>query len=218
MGARQRRQRPRSRAQLTSGMLSRGAIALPHEGQREAGRTSDSLRGTRWITTFANDPNTRPSRPASMAAASGLMHRSLPAGASGVASPSTGRGLAGGTWRLLLPRLLLQRRLAEADRVGDARRVAHVQVVLGVDGVAVDGAVVAAVAARPVAVVHEHDAAVVAVEQDGHLGPELDLVAAVDRRAVADAAGARVPRVGADHHERRAGRGPRRRWGGRRAG
>src|SRR5215217_5580202 len=73
MGARQARQRPRSSSQPATGTLSRQATGVPQEGQRDPGRTSVSRRGTRWMTTWANDPAARPRRPASEAAASGVM-------------------------------------------------------------------------------------------------------------------------------------------------
>src|SRR5215216_3548764 len=73
MGARQARQRPRSSSQPATGTLSRQATGVPQAGQRDPGRTSDSRRGTRWMTTLANDPAARPRRPASEAAASGVM-------------------------------------------------------------------------------------------------------------------------------------------------
>ena len=68
MGAAQWRQRARSSSQLSSGMLSRGAIGEAQAGQADPGRTSDSPRGTRWMTTLANDPKTRPKAAATMAA------------------------------------------------------------------------------------------------------------------------------------------------------
>src|SRR4030095_9424850 len=42
-------------------------------GQLEPGRTTDRPRGTRWMTTLANDPKARPSSPARTEAVSGLM-------------------------------------------------------------------------------------------------------------------------------------------------
>src|SRR5919197_500089 len=150
------------------------------------------------MTTFANEPASSPANPAARAAASGLMPRSLPGRRAAAGRPSTlrvGGGLARRAGRQLLPGHLLERGPPEADRAGDPRRVADVQVVLGVEGVGVEGSLVALVAVRRVAVVLQLDGAVVAVEQHGHLGPELDLVAALDRRAVARptaAGGARV--------------------------
>src|SRR5437016_11231079 len=41
-------------------MLSRARMGVPHVGHAEPGRTIDSLRGTRWITTVRNDPKARP--------------------------------------------------------------------------------------------------------------------------------------------------------------
>ena len=77
MGARQDRQRPRSSSQETSGRLSRQAIGVSQAGQRDPGRTTDSRRGTRWMTTLANEPAASPSSPASEATARGLMVGSL---------------------------------------------------------------------------------------------------------------------------------------------
>src|SRR5829696_2026892 len=77
MGARQARQRTRSSRQPSTGTLSCQATGWPQAGQREPGRTSDSPRGTRWMTTLAKEPKARPSRPASTAAAAGLMAERL---------------------------------------------------------------------------------------------------------------------------------------------
>src|SRR3954447_25039300 len=44
-------------------MLSRFAILISHAGQCDGGRTIDSLRGTRQITTFRNEPMTSPYKP-----------------------------------------------------------------------------------------------------------------------------------------------------------
>src|SRR4051812_38460058 len=44
-------------------MLSRSASCVPHFGQRDRGRTTDSRFGTRSITTLRNEPTTRPSTP-----------------------------------------------------------------------------------------------------------------------------------------------------------
>src|ERR687894_1956817 len=69
MGSPQRRQRPRSRSHESTGTLSYGAIGAPQPGQRERGRTSDSPRGRRWITTFRKLPMSAPRTPASATAA-----------------------------------------------------------------------------------------------------------------------------------------------------
>src|ERR671916_3319542 len=45
------------------GTLSWGLILSPQAGQRDAGHTTDRLRGTRWITTFKKLPPTSPSGP-----------------------------------------------------------------------------------------------------------------------------------------------------------
>ncbi len=42
-------------------MLSYQAIRLPHWGQRERGRTTDSSAGQRTMQTLRNDPISRPS-------------------------------------------------------------------------------------------------------------------------------------------------------------
>src|SRR5690242_8762679 len=60
MPARQSRQRPRSSSHETTGISSRGRMPASQAGQCERGRTTDSPRGTRWMTTFRNDPTTRP--------------------------------------------------------------------------------------------------------------------------------------------------------------
>jgi hypothetical protein len=41
-------------------MLSRFTNSVPHFGQRDRGVTMLSPAGTRWITTFRNDPTTKP--------------------------------------------------------------------------------------------------------------------------------------------------------------
>src|SRR5947209_13669475 len=50
-----------------TGMLSRGEIGLSQPGQCEGGRTTDSPRGTRQMTTLRNDPMSRPSTPQKIA-------------------------------------------------------------------------------------------------------------------------------------------------------
>src|SRR3954453_17562538 len=57
------RQRARRSSQDTTGTLSLGAIGAPHEGQGHRGRTTDSPRGTRQMTTLRNDPMSRPNTP-----------------------------------------------------------------------------------------------------------------------------------------------------------
>src|SRR5439155_11161224 len=37
-------------------------MGVPHFGQADPGRTIDSFRGTRWITTVRNEPKIRPAR------------------------------------------------------------------------------------------------------------------------------------------------------------
>src|SRR5919198_2859120 len=88
MAARQRRKRPGSSGQPSTGTLSCQAFGGPQAGQRDPGRTTDSWRGTRWMTTLANEPASRPSSPASSAAARGLMGGSLPADATAGSRPS----------------------------------------------------------------------------------------------------------------------------------
>src|SRR5437867_10764140 len=41
-------------------MLSRGRMAAPHAGQAERGKTTDSRRGRRWMTTLRKLPITAP--------------------------------------------------------------------------------------------------------------------------------------------------------------
>src|SRR5262245_11687441 len=59
----QLRQRPRSSSHETTGMLSRFAIFTSHFGQCDGGRTIDSWRGTRQMTTFKKEPITSPYKP-----------------------------------------------------------------------------------------------------------------------------------------------------------
>src|SRR4051794_37524187 len=63
IGLPQCRQCPRSSSQDTRGMSSRGAIGALQPGQCERGVTTDSPRGTRQMTTFRNDPISRPNTP-----------------------------------------------------------------------------------------------------------------------------------------------------------
>src|SRR5918992_848928 len=56
----QLRQRPRRRSQERTGTLSYGAMATPHDGQDEPGLTSDSPRGSRWMTTLRKRPRIAP--------------------------------------------------------------------------------------------------------------------------------------------------------------
>src|SRR3954468_7897994 len=72
------RQRPRSRSQEMTGMLSRGAISVPQAGQCDGGRTMDSPRGTRQMTTLRNEPMRRPKipqKPANVAVTGGRLTR-----------------------------------------------------------------------------------------------------------------------------------------------
>src|SRR5258708_39909333 len=48
--------------QLRTGILSYGAIALPHLGQLDAGRTIDLSAGMRRMHTFRKLPTTRPNK------------------------------------------------------------------------------------------------------------------------------------------------------------
>jgi len=59
----QLRHRPKSNTHESTGMLSRGEIGVSQLGQCDAGWTTDSFRGTRQMTTFKNDPMTRPNTP-----------------------------------------------------------------------------------------------------------------------------------------------------------
>src|SRR6188474_2798894 len=56
----QPRQRPRSHRYETSGRLSNQRSGVWQPGQCELGCTIDSSRGSRWITTFRNEPTHRP--------------------------------------------------------------------------------------------------------------------------------------------------------------
>jgi hypothetical protein len=70
---------PRSSSHDTMGTLSRAATGWSHSGQRERGATTDSFRGTRWITTLRNEPTASPSTPQATAS-SAITVRRLPAG------------------------------------------------------------------------------------------------------------------------------------------
>src|SRR5665213_2991139 len=54
---------PRKRIQDSTGTLSRSRIGVWHKGQVERGLIIDSWSGTRYITTFKNDPMARPNSP-----------------------------------------------------------------------------------------------------------------------------------------------------------
>src|SRR5680860_1456101 len=56
----QDRQRPRSSSHDSTGTLSIGATRTPQDGQALGGRTTDSPRGTRWMTTLPKEANTMP--------------------------------------------------------------------------------------------------------------------------------------------------------------
>src|SRR5205807_3138027 len=79
--ASQCRHLPRSSSHDASGMLSWGAIGVSHDGQCDAGCTTDSFRGTRQMTTLRNDPITRPKTP-QMTATSAVTRTLLPGSAS----------------------------------------------------------------------------------------------------------------------------------------
>jgi hypothetical protein len=53
---------PPRMSQLRTGMLSYGAIAFPHFGQLDAGRTMDLSAGMRRMQTFRKLPMTKPSK------------------------------------------------------------------------------------------------------------------------------------------------------------
>jgi hypothetical protein len=53
---------PRRISQLRTGMLSYGAIAFPHLGQLDAGRTIDLSAGMRKMHTFRKLPTTSPNK------------------------------------------------------------------------------------------------------------------------------------------------------------
>src|SRR5690349_11460190 len=93
MGAAQCRQRPRSNSQENRGTLSQGAIGVSHEGHFDRGATTDSLRGTRQITTLRNDPITRPKIPATTATnavidSTTALHRQVAVTLEAIARPS----------------------------------------------------------------------------------------------------------------------------------
>src|SRR5450432_3417977 len=67
-GARQVRQRPRRRRYERIGMLSAARTGAPQPSQREAGRTTDSPRGTRSMQTLKKLPHRAPNTPASAVA------------------------------------------------------------------------------------------------------------------------------------------------------
>src|SRR3981081_2213383 len=50
---------PRISQEMT-GILSRSANWVPQLGHLDRGRTIDSLRGTRWMTTLRNEPTASP--------------------------------------------------------------------------------------------------------------------------------------------------------------
>src|SRR5512142_2204471 len=60
MRAPQWRQRPRSTNHDNTGTLSRGEMGVSQPGQCDGGATTDSPRGMRQITTFRNEPISRP--------------------------------------------------------------------------------------------------------------------------------------------------------------
>src|SRR5579863_3701880 len=68
MGARQARQRPRRTRYDRIGMLSAARMGAPQLPQRDPGRTTDSPRGTRAMTTLKKLPQTAPNSPATAVA------------------------------------------------------------------------------------------------------------------------------------------------------
>src|SRR4029453_8948284 len=63
----QLRQRPRSSTHPRTGTLSRFAISVPHEGQRERGDTTEVPAGTRSATTVMKLPIASPKGSATIA-------------------------------------------------------------------------------------------------------------------------------------------------------
>src|SRR5207237_764657 len=63
MPASQYRHLPPSSSHDASGMLSCGAIGASHDGQCDAGCTTDSFLGTRQMTTLRNEPMMSPKTP-----------------------------------------------------------------------------------------------------------------------------------------------------------
>ena len=53
---------PRSRRKLTIGTFSHARTGRPQDGHREAGRTIDSSRGRRWMSTLKKLPRHAPTR------------------------------------------------------------------------------------------------------------------------------------------------------------
>src|SRR3989441_6374292 len=68
----QLRQRPRSRIQERSGMLSYQAMGLPQRGQRLPGETMLRRLGTRAITTLRKLPTTVPATKTQMVTNTGM--------------------------------------------------------------------------------------------------------------------------------------------------
>src|SRR5437016_6379571 len=66
MRVEQLRQWPRNSRNETIGTLSYGLMGAPHCGQCEDPKTTDSLRGRRYATTFKNEPNSAPKMPANV--------------------------------------------------------------------------------------------------------------------------------------------------------
>src|SRR6266542_2209550 len=130
IGASQSAHLPRSSSQPNTGTLCRLRIGRPQEGQRDAGRTSDPPRGTRYTTTFRNEPTASPSSVTSgSSAASG-------SGAA-IGSPfggREGRERCGGGGRGLRPRTANREPLGVEQRAQHVLHDPAVPVVVGLAG------------------------------------------------------------------------------------
>src|ERR1700761_4561768 len=95
IGTLQPRHFPRSRSQLTTGMLSYALISLPHFGHAEAGMTIDLPPGMRRMQTFRKLPMMSPktnAKPAMMGVGSGTaLFCAYGAGGSSCASGAVAR-------------------------------------------------------------------------------------------------------------------------------
>ena len=67
IGAAQARQRPRSTSHDSTGTLSVARMCVPHAVQALGGKAMDRPMGTRYTTTFRNDPMSDPKRPTATA-------------------------------------------------------------------------------------------------------------------------------------------------------
>src|SRR5205085_9599000 len=96
MPASQYRHLPPSSSHDASGMLSCGAIGASHDGQCDAGCTTDSFLGTRQTTTLRNEPMISPKTP-QIVATSAVTRTRLPG------SAASGRSQGPLAWPSLYP-------------------------------------------------------------------------------------------------------------------